>query len=435
MDSSHEIEASQLFEQSIDNARVYTNEDQQAYDFNYYLENIPLPLDSSSVKHSTSLSNEDFAEQFDFTLRKTEESKENNSILANDTLREFSDLEDSDNLQSTVKEFEVSDRLIEFTKPNPKFIHFEITPRSKQSEFLSPYESSTNYSEKQKFLSSGISVNSFQSEIISDIDVLCINCYECISVDDVDRHSELCLKPTIEDFSPSSVEIRLIKLYNTIRSKKIDAYGDVLLVLIELEEYSQAILDCSMNSYDLLDRLDNISKSCMLMREGISCSIIARRLMNLIEVKGPFHSIKREEIEDKLKLYEEEMARQQKELERWRIRSEILMELIGNLNPKNLLEITSDMGSEAFASNSISSKATEITEQREDDITPNILTSDELEKYFYSICIRKKMIYPKDHPAKGVIIYLLFQKCKDQNVPVTVWDDFIEENLKNATNV
>ncbi|CAG9330870.1 unnamed protein product [Blepharisma stoltei] len=405
-------------------------------DFNFYLTSLPLPYDSESARHSMSGSFEgDSAQPFDFTLSKQNERKESKKpTLDSDTMMQYEDLEYDSRLQRTVREFEDCEMFRPQTPQSQTPIkqYDDLARSEKHFEFLSPYEPSTTYSEKPKFLSTGYSLQSLHIESASEVDVLCINCYECIPADSVDSHSSVCFKPVLEETSNCAVEIRVRKLLNSIRLKKQDAYGDVLLVLIDLEEYAQAILDASICSYTLLDKLDSLVKTCMLMRDGLSCSIFAKRLIHLIELKGPFESAIKSICADKIKIYEEEMARQRQELERWKLRSEILLELVDAFRPQGVNEIRSDMGSETFTISSVYSKATEYTEQKEEKQSSHSLTEEELEKYFYSICIRKKMSFSKNHPARDIIICHLYDKCKRENIPVALWDDFIDENLQNA---
>jgi hypothetical protein len=136
-------------------------------------------------------------------------------------------------------------------KPKPKP---EPEPQQLQGPF-SPFfdEKNPDTPLRKKKISLSVSNSNIPSsypmpleDIINEIDVLCVNCYECVPADEVDLHSKKCLKPIIEsqDFSPADIRIR--KLLKAIASRKIISSGIKYSYYCQLEEYSVAILEQSM---------------------------------------------------------------------------------------------------------------------------------------------------------------------------------------------
>lgn len=134
-------------------------------------------------------------------------------------------------------------------KPKP-----ESEPQHIQGPF-SPYfdEKNPDTPLQKKKISLSVSNSNIPSlypmpleDIINEIDVLCVNCYECVPADEVDLHSKKCLKPIVEsqDFSPADIRIR--KLLKAIASRKIISSGIKYSYYCQLEEYSVAILEQSM---------------------------------------------------------------------------------------------------------------------------------------------------------------------------------------------
>lgn len=286
-----------------------------------------------------------------------------------------------------------------------------------------------------KALSSTLYTQNLKDEFL-DVDVLCVNCYECIPMDEVDAHSNVCVKPSIEESEYSVVDVRVRKILNSLSQRLYEAVGDRLLTIMQLQELANAIIETSLDSSSILDRLDLISASSLTMSDGYSCLIYSKRLSNLVEAKGPFSPAKDELTGDQLiKAYEEEAERQKKELERWRLRSELLLQLAGNSGPQELEDVTSDMGSDAERlsvvsySTGLSDFNSDIGNIEDAESIFQAISEEELEKYFYSICIKKKLELSKNHPAHARPISKLYADCKTEKIPVSQWEDFIKTAL------
>ncbi|CAG9318715.1 unnamed protein product [Blepharisma stoltei] len=336
---------------------------------------------------------------------------------------------------------------IEFSPPFQSQIKFtpkQVSPSSffspksySKFSFSSPKSdlkaegSEISVSARLKNISTAMQLSTVPDEI-ADVDVLCVNCYECIPTDQVDSHSLTCLKPSIEENDHSHIDIRVKKILGSISQRLIEATGDKLLTLMRLQELAHAILECSIDSCAILDRLDSIVASSATMSDGIPCLIFAKRLITLIEAKGPFSPPKDDLTGDQLlKAYEEEAEQQRRELERWKLRSELLLQLAGNSGGKEIDTVTSDLGSD-LERNSQISFVTGVSEYNTDignieDAEQVIqeISEEELEKYFYSICIKKKLELPRNHPAHGKPISNLYSQCKTQQIPISQWEEFV----------
>lgn len=69
----------------------------------------------------------------------------------------------------------------------------------------------------------------------------------------------------------------------------------------------------------------------------------------------------------------------------------------------------------------------DITEKKE-KIEP-VDPPETLEKYFYSLCIKKKLSLPHSHPAKNLSIFHMYQECLRKNIPIDQWKEFINISL------
>ncbi|CAG9323535.1 unnamed protein product [Blepharisma stoltei] len=284
---------------------------------------------------------------------------------------------------------------------------------------------------KLSSLSRQLSIDDSHAE--EEIDVLCVNCYECIPSSKVDEHSKTCTIPQEEPESESSqINLRIQKLKKSISGKIEGSYGDKVLILMQLQELACAAYDSSVSSYDILSRLDSIVKSSSSMPDGISCVIFARRLSNLIDLKGHFspkqYTMNEEEM---LKFYEEEAERQKKELERWKLRSELLLQFAGNACPEGFNEVNSDLSSE-YDNISVISYSTgysdfpsDIGRIEEAEQALQAISEEQLEKYFYTICIKKKFELPKNHPGHELEIAKLYETCREDNIPVSKWEEYV----------
>ena len=202
--------------------------------------------------------------------------------------------------------------------------NFSITePEQKlqqQSRITQRYPPITNKGLLLDLTSLSIQEKTGQAEdLINEIDILCVNCYECVSIEEVDLHSKTCTKPVLNNLNISDTDIKIRKMLKAITNRKIQSDGVKYDLYCRIEENSIAIIEKSMviliqNSYKIQENLENLINKAMVIPNGLPLVIFSRRLSNLLEAKGDFYIENSDR--DLLKLYEEEAERQKKELER-----------------------------------------------------------------------------------------------------------------------
>ena len=84
------------------------------------------------------------------------------------------------------------------------------------------------------------------SELIQEIDITCINCYECLRPEEINSHSFKCLKPNLEITEAMQADIRIKKMLKSISTRKLESEGSKYSLYSRLEEYSVAILEKTM---------------------------------------------------------------------------------------------------------------------------------------------------------------------------------------------
>lgn len=207
--------------------------------------------------------------------------------------------------------------------PEPSILEHSLTLKSLQQSFKEAQANNT----------------------IEEVDVLCVNCYECIPIDQVDTHSDLCCKPVaivpeVED----DVDIRIRKLMTAMQERQASYTGDRVIMLLQLQEITHSVLENSLSLDTILQKLEVIAKNSILMSDGYGCTVFARRLAVLAESKSsdlPQDSLKTGD--SLLRQYEEEVVRQRQELEKWKLRNELLSQLAAQTAPTGYRDIDSEV--------------------------------------------------------------------------------------------
>jgi hypothetical protein len=156
------------------------------------------------------------------------------------------------------------------------------------------------------------------------------------------------------------------------------------------------------------------------VKDGLPVTILSKRF-----------SINENET-DLLKLYQEEADRQKKELEKWKLRSELLLQLAGNPASQGL-EVDSDVESGRSSCISyvsgISDNFHDIANLDDIEQVLHEISEEELEKHFYGICVRAKLALPKRHPNSEIPVSSLFEEVKIKQIPVSHWKEFVSSRL------
>lgn len=277
---------------------------------------------------------------------------------------------------------------------------------------------------------------------LHDIDVLCVNCYECIPMDAVDLHSDACCRnisilSEIED----DTDLRIRKLQAAMKDRQNLVDSDHLEILIKLQEISYVLLENSLSINLIMSSIEAAVTECLALPNSYGCIIFARRLAILADLK---RSDLPKDIsfldDDKLKAYEDELTCQKQELARWKMRNEFLLQLTGITSPQPLLDVASDLDDSDCSIVSYTSIQSELTGPQLTEviftqcITENFeeIPDEDQEKLFYSILLKKKFSLPRDHRGRNVSIKEVYDIVNRENIPVIYWDYFLDDLLMNV---
>lgn len=84
------------------------------------------------------------------------------------------------------------------------------------------------------------------STLPKDIDLLCVNCYECIPIGEVNQHSFVCTQPKIEENEYKCIEIRIKKILYAISCRILNSDHEKTELLNEIQLLGNASLDRTM---------------------------------------------------------------------------------------------------------------------------------------------------------------------------------------------
>lgn len=262
-------------------------------------------------------------------------------------------------------------------------------------------------------------------EEAEQVDVLCLNCYSCVTIDEVDLHSRTCYeqKTTNQDEFVSRAQ----KLYQSLWNSKQKAEQSRQSLFQELLAIAKALLTNSEEFSKLQASLNAFIRKSSA--SDLALAIFARRLLYLTdEYPQKTDPVDPQNLtsEQLLTHYEKELQQQRAELEKWKRKSELLLKAVQS---KDLNEVTSDVGSD-FERTSVYSGFSEMSSPSAfDDFEVPEHSSEEMQKIFYSSCLKIKMGLPKEHPCQQVLISALYDKCLRDQIPLSSWDYYIKANM------
>ncbi|CAG9319257.1 unnamed protein product [Blepharisma stoltei] len=265
----------------------------------------------------------------------------------------------------------------------------------------------------------------YYQSFVTEVDLLCVNCYECIPINEVNKHSHVCTVPKVEENECIYIDARVRKIVNAIFSRVIEASGERLTVLKHLQDLGNAILTQSMKPVKILEQLSSISNLDNIPKIGASCIVFAKRLIHLMESRI---RIKRNEKFKKSTLasIEDNSPESNKDLAKWKFKPDMLHHIA---RPTGLSKVSSGVGShferpsgDSYISNNQDANP---SFSENNSHTLEEYSNEELEKYFFTVALSKKMEFPTNHPVNTVSISQLFKKCKAENIPPAYWDNYI----------
>ena len=275
----------------------------------------------------------------------------------------------------------------------------------------------------------------YKSTIMDEIDVLCINCENLISLDQISAHSSDCITPIdyILNDPTSQIEIynfRLEKLQSAItNSTKKPTYNENPLELSILNKYintiKEIIKENKINFYTSSDYFKIIKDLELVLKDSIflTTEVYLQRLKILIKEKS-----------DQIKNFSEVFENKNTE------------KIEKNLNNKNLFsEINSQVAPSSRKSLSINSF--ESSSKFDDPYSinspinieevnnaPVLSTDNDLRQYFYNKCLIMKLEYPSSHPVQEINVGELYQLSVIQQISYENWENFINACFQTYKN-
>lgn len=291
------------------------------------------------------------------------------------------------------------------------------------------YAAADKFGESRASISSSI-FEANRDDIINkekDIDAICVNCQEYISLPEVDDHSYMCFLPSYQDFDArEDVTLRVKKLHRAVNKRLREAKGDKLMILMRLREVAVEVtrnVEADLGRLEL--ELEDLAITSIALDGGLCCSLLARRLGNLIGEKD----LETREKCDKSQFmtrFSQDFEAKKQELLSWKGSPVASPEKAALAEVKS--EICSDMASAASRSSApIDSDIADIASAEEG---LRLMSENQLKKYFYGRCLKQKLLLPKSHPAQKVLVSGLFEEVRRREMPVSQWDQFIRDNLQ-----
>jgi hypothetical protein len=290
------------------------------------------------------------------------------------------------------------------------------------------------------------------NEIEAILNILCINCQELINTENIEKHSANCttLSETVISLESltqtKEIEFKLVRLLKCIEdvNKNPDLKpGDKNYTLILIRLIGNIVKNPEKNEVE--KARNSISSVSTSFRGSMSIRIYIDRFQSLIISLSK--SLQDDLKEDSIKIQQimeakskeiEELKSKTKEYEK---RNKVLEHIISKTPryrtaSKAIEEIQSNLGTSRHSSSSVGSNIVK------DDETQFLISSDSIEysstedlrKYFYSICLSQKIMYAKQSQQK-LSIKKLFKAVNDLNIPPEQWWKFINQQVLNPDPV
>lgn len=291
---------------------------------------------------------------------------------------------------------------------------------------------------------------------MENIDVLCINCENIISVDKISAHSEVCLTPTsyvlkLSAASPIKlVDFRLDKLKCSIEC----ILQDNLMVLNEEEKniftkliaVSGDVIKSQELVSDLLPACDNIVKEISSYpADSISprITIYAERVKLMTIEKAKIVENEKKLVESSMsisfmiKQRENQLVGLDKEIKKFRQAGGDLEGIVECIDVNSVVD---DLNSKRSGTSSMLSPKESLRNAEIDELD-NMFKDQEkssmersnqdLQKYFYSKCLIMKLGFSSRDPAQFIQIPDLYRSVRQAGLPVDKWEEFIKEQFSN----
>ena len=289
-------------------------------------------------------------------------------------------------------------------------------------------------------------------------DILCINCEDMININKLEAHSLICIAPSsqvIKIISSSifyQIQFRLSKIKSAIESiyfYELHKYPTIIKSFLELLiKKIIELLQLTEPSIDSIDALTEIASEIRGISSQLSIKfmIYAERLKVLCSEKTHFfieeirknekHGLTRELL---IKRYEINTIRfKSLHFHQKSNNSESRQSSIDNIeaiNSQNDSRITfrssmssallDDEGSKSIQFNNFEGNETDKSHEN------RIKVTNDLKKYFYSMCLITKLSFSSRDPAQYIQIHELYKKIIENDIPIENWEEFIKEEFQN----
>lgn len=291
---------------------------------------------------------------------------------------------------------------------------------------------------------------------MENIDVLCINCENMISLEKISIHSTICMAPTqyvlkLSHTNPlKMLDFKLDKLKCSIESilqeKNKPLTTDEKMIFTYIVRYSGEVLGVKEPVRENVEKCQKIAEEInRFPLDFISpCVVIYVERVKMIAIeKG--HAIENEcqKVEANMSLGSilESRASQLEGLKKQILK---FKQATGDLDTRaECLEINSvvdDIGSKRSLGSSIMSPKEGLRLCEIDELDNMFIEQEkvnkersnaDLQKYFYSKCLVMKLGFSSRDPAQFIQIPDLYRRVRETCLPVEKWEDFIKEQFKN----
>ena len=311
----------------------------------------------------------------------------------------------------------------------------------------------------------------------SFLDVLCINCYECIKFEDMDLHSQNCIIE-LDYFKDNSYDedynARIFKLHESLKSKKeeienkndknlIGFYNNLLKIIYQILINNNSIeeLDNSITEINKMIKNDinsnnftqNYKFYFLLFCQRIS-QLVYMKLKDMEKIMKDKNEISKDSI-DSIEIYnnkieeddehikfmkeqlssiEDKTIKAKDELKQWKREAKLLENTLKKPNiikNEQLSDILSDINSKNESIDGLTTFTGQISDFDYDNFNfddLDNLNDDELKKYFLSVGLGIKFKY-SNQIQDNVSISDLFDKAKNQGIKIQNFQEFILKEL------
>lgn len=254
-----------------------------------------------------------------------------------------------------------------------------------------------------------------QVHIEGEVDAVCINCQEYVNIQDMDDHSLMCASVEIQPHTlEEETALKVRKLHRGINRRIKVSHGERLHFLQRMREIA---IQITKNDHVPLasfnQELQELALDALSIKGGIACSIFARRLASLVSEKELLlESVNTEVV----------VETEKRELIQWQPRPVV---------SAAISDIRSDMGKNSDTSSSRVSVAIgeDVADMQAVEDEAKYTSEEQLKKYFYSICLKQKLLLPKHHPRQKALVSSLYEEAQRQSVPPVQWESFISQSL------